>query len=318
MLGADCPNMPKVFVSYSRHDRSFLDREIIQPLQGLGLDFWFDAGSIRTSDVWERRIQEGLRGCDWFLVLLSKNSVESDWVHAEVSWALENRKNRIVPILIGDCDISRLHLLLSRIQHLKFYTSPENGRKELISLILPSPIAPVGDLVKEPERVGTLLSPVTPAGNPVKEPKRLRSLFEFVGLKNPKRLDDNEPPGLIGNWNRDPSPTYNKFIVVEPYEASRRVRLHVGEISFFDNFTGTFYEELSRGHMSFEYMFNRPIKSNPPDLYFTMIIHIGGKPCKFVAGHCYGDPFPDKVFLKADELEGERRWLEGMWLRVPK
>ena len=71
-------------------------------------------------------IQTGLEQSDWFLVVLSPNAIESEWVKAEVGWAMVYRKGKVIPILHKDCEAHKVHLLLWNIQHLRFEDdSPE-------------------------------------------------------------------------------------------------------------------------------------------------------------------------------------------------
>ncbi len=108
--------MPKVFVSHSAKDRDFVEREIVQLLHSHGIETWYSTDDIGAGVKWERSLREGLKSCDWFLVVLSNESVKSEWVEAEVHWALDERKGRIIPVRIDDCDEADLHLKLRQIQ----------------------------------------------------------------------------------------------------------------------------------------------------------------------------------------------------------
>jgi hypothetical protein len=108
--------VPKVFVSHSAKDRDFVEREIVQLLHSHGIETWYSTDDIGAGVKWERSLREGLKSCDWFLVVLSNESVKSEWVEAEVHWALDERKGRIIPVRIDDCDEADLHLKLRQIQ----------------------------------------------------------------------------------------------------------------------------------------------------------------------------------------------------------
>src|SRR5208283_4265790 len=68
---------------------------------------------------------------EWILVILSRSSVDSEWVRAEAHWALEHRANRVVPILIEDCETEKLSLKIPRIQALDFREPNDVVRNQL-------------------------------------------------------------------------------------------------------------------------------------------------------------------------------------------
>jgi hypothetical protein len=61
--------------------------------------------------------------------------VASEWVQAEVHWALEKRKGRVIPILLRDCDPADLHLKLMRIQYIDFRTNQELAAMRLLAAV---------------------------------------------------------------------------------------------------------------------------------------------------------------------------------------
>lgn len=132
-----------VFLSHSSKDQRFVEQKLIPFLQSHGVKAWYSTVNIRAADNWERSIREALLSCDFFLVVLSPNSVNSEWVRAEVHWAMENRKGRVVPVLVADCDPSQLHLKLAPIEYVDlhdasqaawdklaaFWNKPTNGQQ---------------------------------------------------------------------------------------------------------------------------------------------------------------------------------------------
>jgi hypothetical protein len=125
---------PRVFISHSSQDRAFVEEHIVGLLRESGIDIWYSPEDIHTSARWEQKIREGLNGCDWFLVVLSPRSVASEWVQGEVHWAMQRRKDRIVPVLIDDCDPGELHLMLELVQHVDFRREPEQARRKLLAV----------------------------------------------------------------------------------------------------------------------------------------------------------------------------------------
>src|SRR5262245_3314838 len=112
--------MPRVFISHSTADRAFVEHEIVQVLDRHGIDRWYCQDDIQSAADWEEKIRRGLELCDWFLVVMSPRSLASRWVRAEVHWALDERPDRIVPVLFEECAWQDLHLLLRCVQHVDF------------------------------------------------------------------------------------------------------------------------------------------------------------------------------------------------------
>jgi hypothetical protein len=127
--------MALVFISHSSKDRGFVEGEVIPFLKGIGVDAWYSKDDIRTSADWEKSIREALHLCDWLLVILTPNSIHSEWVQCEVHWALENKRNRVIPVMMSCCDPSHLHIKLAKIQYLDYGNDPAEAKKRLASLI---------------------------------------------------------------------------------------------------------------------------------------------------------------------------------------
>jgi TIR domain len=126
--------MPKVFISHSTQDRPFVEDELLPLLTRHGIDVWYAPDDIRSSSVWERTILDGLKACDWFALVMSPRSAESEWVKDELQWAIEFRTDRIVPILLEPCVPYEFHIRLARIQHVDFTISKiDTSRSKLLA-----------------------------------------------------------------------------------------------------------------------------------------------------------------------------------------
>jgi hypothetical protein len=86
------------FISYSSNDQDFADR-LHADLQNKGVRCWFATEDLKIGDRFRQRIDEAIRLHDKLLLILSANSVRSDWVREEVESCLERerRERRIVP-----------------------------------------------------------------------------------------------------------------------------------------------------------------------------------------------------------------------------
>lgn len=124
----------RVFVSHSTKDREFVEREIISQLEQNGIKTWYSKVDIQTAAEWERSILHGLESCEWFLLVMSSQSVSSDWVKDELHWAIDKRSDRIIPVLIEDCNLRDFHIRLARLQYVDFRTPSREARAQLLKL----------------------------------------------------------------------------------------------------------------------------------------------------------------------------------------
>jgi hypothetical protein len=100
-----------VFVSYAQADKN-VARQVAEALQDAGLLVWIDAWELAPGDSIAQRIEEAIASSDILLVLLSQNSVASQWVQKELSAALSrelrDRAITVIPALLEDCEIPGL------------------------------------------------------------------------------------------------------------------------------------------------------------------------------------------------------------------
>lgn len=91
---------PRVFLSYTSDDAALAER-IAMALQANGIDTWWDKWCIAAGDSLRQKIDEGLRECTHFLVLLTPQSVGKPWVNQEMDAGLVRKlsnKCRFLPV----------------------------------------------------------------------------------------------------------------------------------------------------------------------------------------------------------------------------
>ena len=90
--------MADIFISYARADRDKV-KPIAKALMVKGWSVWWD-WTIPVGKTWRQVITEALDAANCVLVLCSRTSINSDWVHEE---AEEGQERRIlVPAMIND------------------------------------------------------------------------------------------------------------------------------------------------------------------------------------------------------------------------
>jgi len=109
-------NKPKIFISHSWEDKSFVYR-LEADLKSAGADVWIDDNETRGGDNLPERIGEALEWCDILLLVWSEAAESSAWVKLEWSNAIALRK-KIVPCRLGK---NKLPVVLSCKVYIDFY-----------------------------------------------------------------------------------------------------------------------------------------------------------------------------------------------------
>ena len=89
--------MPFIFLSYSHSDREYANL-LADSLEAKGLDVWIDE-HIDYGALWSQEIQDHLDKCAAFVVVMTPNSENSDWVKTELARA-QRKKKHIFPLLL--------------------------------------------------------------------------------------------------------------------------------------------------------------------------------------------------------------------------
>lgn len=93
------------FLSYSSKDDEFA-RRLYNDLQARGIRTWFAPEDLKIGDRFRKRIDESIHLRDKLVVILSVQSVASDWVETEVEAALERERKEkrsvLFPIAIDE------------------------------------------------------------------------------------------------------------------------------------------------------------------------------------------------------------------------
>lgn len=100
-----------IFISYSSKDKRFVNR-LIDRLLDLDVKIWFDEFEIRVGDSIIEKIDNALGKIEGIVIVLSRNSIKSNWVKKEINTTLIKKLNAkkidIFPLIIDDCTIPNL------------------------------------------------------------------------------------------------------------------------------------------------------------------------------------------------------------------
>ena len=127
------PKHQEIFLSHSSKNRSAATR-FAKVLRGHGLSVWYSKTHIVGAQEWHDEIGKALQRCRWFVVLLTRQSVGSDWVKRELLYALRQKRylKRIVPVLLEPCRLEKLSWTLAGPQLVDFTKSSSQGYQELL------------------------------------------------------------------------------------------------------------------------------------------------------------------------------------------
>ena len=96
---------PKVFVSYSRHDRDITQRLVVD-LTKAGAEVWVDVDGIQSGNFMQA-IDQALMKCDWMVLILSPSALESTYVSQETYSALhrvqQGYMKGVIPVVVDTC-----------------------------------------------------------------------------------------------------------------------------------------------------------------------------------------------------------------------
>ena len=67
----------KFFISYSRDDKLLAER-FRNEFQKKGLDVFYDEDSLQTGDLYNKKIKNAIRDCNYFVALISENSIKDE------------------------------------------------------------------------------------------------------------------------------------------------------------------------------------------------------------------------------------------------
>jgi hypothetical protein len=125
--------LPKVFLSHSSADKDFASRLAVD-LQSRNVPVWFDKWELKVGDSLIQKIEEGISESGWLAVILSKNSISSDWVQKELYAAqakeLREKSVFILPIILDNCNVPLF--LLDKV-YADFRNSYDHGLEYLLN-----------------------------------------------------------------------------------------------------------------------------------------------------------------------------------------
>ena len=126
--------MGTAFVSHSSRDKYFVDL-LIQLLNYHHIQTWYDSHDIEPGTKYLEKIEDGLQKADFFIAVVSQNSLNSKWIVREISSFLASKPEaKIIPVLIEKVDIDEVFKGLEDYQAIMFYENMLNGFCQLLNV----------------------------------------------------------------------------------------------------------------------------------------------------------------------------------------
>jgi hypothetical protein len=129
------PHPKEVFLSYSSLDWEIAEK-IVELLRRHGVPVWYGPSSIRGAQQWHDEIGDALERCDWFVILVSPNSMKSKWVRRELYFALDEDQyeKSIVPVVIRAGNYRKVSWSFRSYQLVDFTEDFEKGCRALLRI----------------------------------------------------------------------------------------------------------------------------------------------------------------------------------------
>jgi hypothetical protein len=128
----------QVFLSYSNKDRSWAEK-IGSALKKNGLDVWDAQDELSFGDNFASRISEALEESDAMVVLISPESMRSEWVRREIAYAVGEKSynGRLVPVLLEPEKNFPAESIPWILKHLNMIqiAQPEQGDEGILQIV---------------------------------------------------------------------------------------------------------------------------------------------------------------------------------------
>lgn len=103
------PMTPKVFISHASEDKNRFVLDFAKRLFDNGIAAWVDEWEMYPGDSLIGKIfEEGIKNANAMIIVLSKNSIASNWVREELNAGMIKKINghcKLIPVILDDCEV---------------------------------------------------------------------------------------------------------------------------------------------------------------------------------------------------------------------
>lgn len=188
-----------VFISHSSVDHSFV-LQLIELLKKNNIGYWVAPESIDRGDDFVVEITNALNYCEIFLIVLTKDAMESPHVRRELEIAIDKKKT-ILPLKIGDFEIDDIYrYLLSNVQYPDFDFNNHDQVDDLVGRLKLGEKVVTIEITKNPRRMITIIKGGFEENMDYmiqNYPEELDSTLFAMGIDASSRLDISTEKGIL-------------------------------------------------------------------------------------------------------------------------
>jgi hypothetical protein len=173
----------KIFLSYSRDDAGDFAEHIYKVLKNREYDVFIDLNNIKIGDTWANSIEKNISDCDFFVVILTIDSLMSSNVENEVLQAQKNNRI-IVPCIHKDVEDKDIKWGLEKKQGIKFSDKFDLARTLPSKIIMSLSTS----IEKELENISTIREQGTKNTKSILKELENISTIRKQGTKNTKSI----------------------------------------------------------------------------------------------------------------------------------
>lgn len=121
--------MAQAFISYSSKDKNRVD-DFVADLENLGQKVWFDDALTGGQEWWDMILNQ-VEQCHVFIMIITKNYLESDACRREYQYALALQRNMIPIMMDRECNVNLFPPQISKLQIVDY---SEGSKTEVFAL----------------------------------------------------------------------------------------------------------------------------------------------------------------------------------------
>jgi len=122
-----------VFISYHSGERSIADQLIKEVLEANKISYWIAPDFIPAGSSYAAEIEQAIKHCSAFIIVLSTKAMHSKWVEKELDRALVYNRI-IIPFQIESCELTEaFQFYLSNVQRINAFSRLQNRFEMLVT-----------------------------------------------------------------------------------------------------------------------------------------------------------------------------------------
>ena len=120
-----------IFISYSSKDAK-IAFHLVDYLETHGIECWIAPRNIASGHDYTDTIDEAIKSCNGFILIVSNHSVQSVWVKKELTLGISHQKN-IIPFKITNIEINGgINFMLNNLQWIDATSHPSEKFPEVV------------------------------------------------------------------------------------------------------------------------------------------------------------------------------------------